>query len=49
MAESAARLLTDPQLHRRAAEAARRVAHERYCDSKIVPVYEAYYEEIRGT
>jgi N-acetyl-alpha-D-glucosaminyl L-malate synthase BshA len=46
MAESAVRLLTDPALHRRAAQAARQVAHERYCDSKIVPVYEAYYSEI---
>jgi N-acetyl-alpha-D-glucosaminyl L-malate synthase BshA len=48
MAESAHRLLSDPELHRRAAAAARRVAHERYCDSKIVPEYEAYYEEILG-
>jgi N-acetyl-alpha-D-glucosaminyl L-malate synthase BshA len=46
MAESALRLLTDDDLHRRAAAAARRVAHERYCDSKIVPLYERYYEEI---
>jgi L-malate glycosyltransferase len=46
MAESAVRLLADPELHRRAAQAARRVAHERYCDSKIVPAYEAYYSEI---
>ena len=46
MAESAVRLLTDPELYRRAAQAARRVAHERYCDSKIVPLYEAYYAEI---
>ena len=46
MAESAVRLLADPELHRRAARAARQVAHERYCDSKIIPVYEAYYSEI---
>jgi N-acetyl-alpha-D-glucosaminyl L-malate synthase BshA len=46
MARSALRLLRDEDLYRRAAAAARRVAHERYCDSKIVPVYEAYYEEI---
>ena len=46
MAESAVRLCTDPELHRRASQAARRVAHERYCDSKIVPKYEAYYSEI---
>jgi L-malate glycosyltransferase len=48
MAESASRLLTDPQLHSRAAEAARRIAHERYCDSEVVPIYESYYEEILG-
>jgi L-malate glycosyltransferase len=46
MAESAVRLLADPELHRRAAQAARQVAHERYCDSKIIPAYEAYYSEI---
>jgi N-acetyl-alpha-D-glucosaminyl L-malate synthase BshA len=46
MAASAVRLLTDEPLHRRAAEAARRAAHERYCDSRIVPLYEAYYTEI---
>jgi L-malate glycosyltransferase len=46
MARSAVRLLTDADLHRRAAAAARRAAQEKYCDSKIVPVYEAYYSEI---
>jgi N-acetyl-alpha-D-glucosaminyl L-malate synthase BshA len=46
MADSALRLLTDEALYRSAAAAARRVAHERYCDSKIVPRYEAYYEEV---
>jgi L-malate glycosyltransferase len=46
MARSAIKLLTDEALHRRAAEAARRAAQERYCDSKIVPLYEGYYGEI---
>jgi N-acetyl-alpha-D-glucosaminyl L-malate synthase BshA len=46
MAESALRLLTDPALHRRAAQNARHVAHTRYCDSKIVPMYEVYYQEV---
>jgi N-acetyl-alpha-D-glucosaminyl L-malate synthase BshA len=46
MARSVIKLLTDEALHRRAAEAARRAARERYCDSKIVPMYEAYYGEI---
>ena len=46
MARSAILLLTDDALHQRMAEAARRRARERFCDSKIVPVYEAYYREI---
>ncbi|OFW29542.1 MAG: N-acetyl-alpha-D-glucosaminyl L-malate synthase BshA [Acidobacteria bacterium RIFCSPLOWO2_02_FULL_65_29] len=46
MAGSTIRLLTDATLHRRAAEAARRTAEDRYCDSKIVPMYEAYYAEM---
>jgi hypothetical protein len=28
------------------AEAARRTAENQFCDSKIVPLYEAYYAEI---
>ncbi|PYR55603.1 MAG: N-acetyl-alpha-D-glucosaminyl L-malate synthase BshA [Acidobacteria bacterium] len=46
MADSALRLLTDETLHARTAEAARRTAHERFCDVNIVPMYETYYEEI---
>ncbi|MEO8257627.1 MAG: N-acetyl-alpha-D-glucosaminyl L-malate synthase BshA [Acidobacteriota bacterium] len=46
MARSAVRVLTDPQLHRRVAGAARRAVHQRFCDVKIVPIYEAYYREI---
>jgi N-acetyl-alpha-D-glucosaminyl L-malate synthase BshA len=46
MAGSTLRLLTDDELHRRMAEASRNLARERYCDSKIVPLYEAYYREI---
>ena len=49
MAESTLRLLTDADLHRRAAAAARETARRNYCDSKIVPVYEAYYREILGS
>jgi N-acetyl-alpha-D-glucosaminyl L-malate synthase BshA len=48
MARSTLRLLTDDELHRRAAAAARQTAEGRYCDSKIVPLYEAYYEEVLG-
>jgi hypothetical protein len=46
MARSAIKLLKDPELHRRASAAARRAAQDKYCDSKIVPAYEAYYTEI---
>ena len=46
MARSAVMVLTDERLHRRVAGAARRTVHQRFCDVKIVPIYEAYYEEI---
>jgi L-malate glycosyltransferase len=46
MAQSAIRLLTDEKLHRRIATAARRTVHERFCDEEIVPMYEAYYQEV---
>jgi L-malate glycosyltransferase len=46
MARSAIMVLSDEKLHRRIASAARRTVHERFCDEKIVPLYEAYYEEV---
>jgi len=46
MAASALKLLTDDAMHSRFAEAASRIARERFCDSKIVPVYEQYYREV---
>lgn len=46
MARSATMVLSDGKLHRRIASAARRTVHERFCDEKIVPLYEAYYEEV---
>src|SRR4029450_10275350 len=55
MARSAVRGLTDEQLRRRGAGgggrgggagAARRAVHQRFCDVKIVPIYEAYYREV---
>jgi N-acetyl-alpha-D-glucosaminyl L-malate synthase BshA len=46
MARSAITVLSDEKLHRRIASAARRTVHERFCDEKIVPLYEAYYEEV---
>ena len=48
MARSAVQLLTDRDLHDRVARAACRSVNERFCDKKIVPVYEAYYEEVLG-
>jgi N-acetyl-alpha-D-glucosaminyl L-malate synthase BshA len=46
MARSAIQLLTDRALHEQITVAARRTVHERFCDEKIVPRYEAYYQEI---
>ena len=46
MAASTIRLLTDEPLHAKMAAAATRTAREKYCDSKIVPMYETYYREI---
>ena len=39
-------LLTDAQLHRRVASAALQTVRTKFCQEKIVPLYEAYYEEI---
>jgi N-acetyl-alpha-D-glucosaminyl L-malate synthase BshA len=46
MARSALALLTDPILHRRVAAAALEKVSTKFCEEKIVPLYEAYYEEI---
>jgi N-acetyl-alpha-D-glucosaminyl L-malate synthase BshA len=46
MANAGIRLLTDADLHARVAAAARTRATDKFCDSKIVPVYEAYYREV---
>jgi glycosyltransferase involved in cell wall biosynthesis len=46
MARSALALLTDPILHRQIAAAAHEKVRTRFCEEKIVPLYEAYYEEI---
>jgi N-acetyl-alpha-D-glucosaminyl L-malate synthase BshA len=48
MAGSAVRLLTDPRLHRQIAAAARAKVHQKFCEEKIVPRYEAYYQEVRA-
>jgi N-acetyl-alpha-D-glucosaminyl L-malate synthase BshA len=46
MAESGARLLTDAVLHRLIATAARQVVVQRFCSERVVPMYEAYYEQV---
>ena len=46
MAKSAVTVLSDPQLHRAAAAAARLRVHERFSASQIVSIYEACYEEV---
>lgn len=46
MVASAVRLLTDDDLHRRISRAARTVAVERYSADRVVPQYEAAYEEL---
>jgi L-malate glycosyltransferase len=46
MAASALRLLTDPALHAQVAEAACRRVRERFCAERVVPMYEACYQEM---
>jgi N-acetyl-alpha-D-glucosaminyl L-malate synthase BshA len=46
MANASIRLLTDDKLHSRMAQAGRKRAVERFADTRIVPMYEAYYDEI---
>jgi hypothetical protein len=46
MARSAVALLTDSVLHRRVAAAALEKVSSKFCDEKIVPLYEAFYEEV---
>jgi N-acetyl-alpha-D-glucosaminyl L-malate synthase BshA len=49
MAAQAARvtaLLTDEELHRSMARAARKTAGDRFCTDRIIPLYEKYYEEV---
>jgi len=48
MANASIRLLTDEILHARLAAAARARAVERFADSRIVPMYEAFYDEVLG-
>ncbi len=46
MANSAIDLLTEPQLRERIAVAGRTIVRGRYCSDRIVPKYEAFYEEV---
>jgi glycosyltransferase involved in cell wall biosynthesis len=49
MGQASIRILTDEALHQRMARAARLTAEKRFADTKIVPMYEAYYDEILGS
>jgi N-acetyl-alpha-D-glucosaminyl L-malate synthase BshA len=46
MAQAAIDLLTDDAKYTAMANAARQTAQKRYCASKIIPRYEAYYERV---
>ena len=46
LAGSTLRLLTDEPLHARLSDAAAASARARFCDDRIVPMYEAFYQEI---
>jgi glycosyltransferase involved in cell wall biosynthesis len=48
MAGAAVELLSDPDRYNAMADAARRTAQSRYCASKILPLYERFYERILG-
>ena len=46
MAYSAVSVLTDATLHERVATAARDRVADRFCSDRVVPMYEAYYEQV---
>ena len=46
MARSAIELLTSPVLHQTVAAAALSTVQVKFCDQRIVPLYEGYYEEV---
>jgi glycosyltransferase involved in cell wall biosynthesis len=48
MAASAVSLLTEPTLHRRIATAGRERVCQRFSTTRIVPMYEEYYEGVIG-
>jgi N-acetyl-alpha-D-glucosaminyl L-malate synthase BshA len=49
MAAASIKLLTDEKLHAGMAQAARKRAVDRFADTRIVPMYEAYYDEVLGS
>jgi L-malate glycosyltransferase len=46
MADSAIRLLTDERRLDAMGEAARKTAQDRFCSTRIIPLYEQYYEQV---
>jgi L-malate glycosyltransferase len=46
MSQAAIALLTDEPARQRMAEAARKTAQDRFCASRIIPLYEEYYERV---
>jgi N-acetyl-alpha-D-glucosaminyl L-malate synthase BshA len=48
MARSAVSVLTDGDLRARLGAAAKQTVKSKFCHEKIVPIYEAYYQEIRA-
>ncbi len=46
MADSGISLLTNPDLHAAFAKASRDRAEEFFCAKRVVPQYEAYYQEV---
>jgi hypothetical protein len=49
MAASAVMVLSDAELHKTTAEAARRRVTDAFCADKIVPLYEAAYKRLLPT
>jgi glycosyltransferase involved in cell wall biosynthesis len=48
MASSALAILTDSALRNRLSQAARATIVERYCEQRIVPMYEEFYARLNG-
>ena len=49
MTDSCIALLTDPELHAKSAKASRDRAEEFFCAKRVVPLYEAYYQEVTAS